>query len=159
MDNAVKVQLDQCWGLSTCTQMLMQAIAHGSCRDTVRESALEVDSARNTPCHPGDSNPRQYCAWLFNRTLYQQCSSRPTKKLKESGMLNLAWHKFLAVDGACVAIFWPAAAFKATLCDSSMFSAGRRLISAPPLVQRECQAQIPGCRWNMCGYILTNCSF
>ena len=50
--------------------MLMHAIAHCGCRDTVRESALEVDSARNIPCRTWDSNPRQYCAWLFSETLY-----------------------------------------------------------------------------------------
>ena len=38
--------------------------------DTV-ESALEVDSGEKIPCRTGDSNPRQYCAWLFSRTLYQ----------------------------------------------------------------------------------------
>ena len=26
---------------------------------------------RKIPCRIGDSNPRQYCAWLFSRTLYQ----------------------------------------------------------------------------------------
>ena len=25
---------------------------------------------RKFPCHIGDSNPRQYCTWLFSRTLY-----------------------------------------------------------------------------------------
>ena len=40
-------------------------------RDTVRESALNVFSGRKLPCHTGDSNPRQYCAWLFSPTVYQ----------------------------------------------------------------------------------------
>ena len=39
------------------TQMLMHAIAHMGCTDTVRESALKVDSGRKIPCHIGDSNP------------------------------------------------------------------------------------------------------
>ena len=30
--------------------MLMHAIAHGGCTDTVRQSALEVDSGRKIPC-------------------------------------------------------------------------------------------------------------
>ena len=48
--------------------MLMHAIAHGGCEDTVRESALEADWEK-IPCRTaGDSNPRQYCA---SRTLYQ----------------------------------------------------------------------------------------
>ena len=60
-----------CRGFLTCTQMLMYAIAHGGCADTGRESAPEVDSGRKIPCRTGDSNPRQYCAWHFSRTLYQ----------------------------------------------------------------------------------------
>ena len=67
----------QCLEFLTCTQMLMHAIAHGVCTDTVRESALVVDSGRKIPCRTGDSNPRQYCAWLFSRTLYQLNYSRP----------------------------------------------------------------------------------
>ena len=33
----------------TCAKMLMHAIAHRGCMDTVRESALEFDSRRKTP--------------------------------------------------------------------------------------------------------------
>ena len=33
----------------TCTQMLVHAISHGGCTDTVRESALKVDSRRKNP--------------------------------------------------------------------------------------------------------------
>ena len=51
--------------------MLIHAIAHGGCADTVRQSALVTDSGRKIPCRTGDSNPRQYCPWLFSRTLYQ----------------------------------------------------------------------------------------
>ena len=40
----------QCLGFLTCAQMLMHAIAHGDCTDTVRESALKVDSGRKTHC-------------------------------------------------------------------------------------------------------------
>ena len=32
----------QCLGFLTCTQMLMHAIAHGGCTDTVRKSALKL---------------------------------------------------------------------------------------------------------------------
>ena len=35
----------------TCAQMLMHAIAHGDCTDSVTESALEVDSGRKILCH------------------------------------------------------------------------------------------------------------
>ena len=50
----------------------MQAIVHRGCTDTVRESALKVDwdCERKYPSRNGDSNPRQYCAWLLSRTLY-----------------------------------------------------------------------------------------
>ena len=61
----------QCLGFLTCAQMLMQAIAHGGCTDSVRESALEADWEK-IPCRTaGDSNPRQYGFWRFSRTLYQ----------------------------------------------------------------------------------------
>ena len=35
-------------GLLTCAQLLMHAIAHGGCTDTVRESALKADWEKNT---------------------------------------------------------------------------------------------------------------
>ena len=60
----------QCLGFLMCTQMLMHAIAHGGCVDTVRESALKVDSGRKIPCHTRDFNLCWYCAWLFSQTLY-----------------------------------------------------------------------------------------
>ena len=60
-----------CSGSLTCADMLLHAIAHGGCSDTVRQSALEADSGRKISCRTGDSNPQQYCAWLFSRTLCQ----------------------------------------------------------------------------------------
>ena len=44
----------------------------GAVQDTVRWSSLELDSGRKISCSTRDSNPCQYCAWLFSRTLYQQ---------------------------------------------------------------------------------------
>ena len=38
--------------------MVMNAIAHGGCTDTVRESALKGDPVRNIPCRTGESNLR-----------------------------------------------------------------------------------------------------
>ena len=61
----------KCLGFLTCVQMLMCAIAHGFCTDTLRESALKVDSGRKGPYRTGNPNPRQYCVWLFSRMLYQ----------------------------------------------------------------------------------------
>ena len=52
----------------TCTQMLKHAIAHEGCTDTVRESALKVDSGRKIPCRTGESNLPQRRA---DPTLYQ----------------------------------------------------------------------------------------
>ena len=34
----------------------MYAMAHGGCTDTVRESALKVDSGWKVPCRTGESN-------------------------------------------------------------------------------------------------------
>ena len=52
-------------------KMLMHVAAHGGCTDTVRETTPEVDSGRKIPCRTGDSNPSQYCSWLFSRTFCQ----------------------------------------------------------------------------------------
>ena len=46
----------QCLGSLTCAQMLVHAIAHEGCTDTVGESALKVDSGRKIPCRTGESN-------------------------------------------------------------------------------------------------------
>ena len=37
------------WEFLTCAQVLMHAIAHGGCTDTVRESAMEIYSGRKIP--------------------------------------------------------------------------------------------------------------
>ena len=58
----------QCLGYLTCAQMLLHAIAHEGCTDTVRESTLKVDSGRKIPCRSGDSNLPKRCA---GPTLYQ----------------------------------------------------------------------------------------
>ena len=47
----------QCLGSLTCAQMLMHAIAYGSCTDTVRESALKVDSGRKIPFRTEEIEP------------------------------------------------------------------------------------------------------
>ena len=51
--------------------MLMNTLVHGGCADIARQSALETGSGRKIPCRTRDSNPCQYCAWLFGRTVYQ----------------------------------------------------------------------------------------
>ena len=57
----------QLLGFLTCSQMLMLA-AHEGCTDTVRESALEMDSGRKIPRRTGESNLPQRRA---DPTLYQ----------------------------------------------------------------------------------------
>ena len=62
-----------CLGLLTCAQMLKHANAPGIVQ-TPRSARTKTDSGRRKkqqPCRTGDSNPRQYCARLFSRTLYQ----------------------------------------------------------------------------------------
>ena len=51
----------QRWGFLPYAQMSMTAITDVGSRDTVRESALKVDSGRKIPCRSVDSNPLQYC--------------------------------------------------------------------------------------------------
>ena len=46
----------------------MREIAHGGCTDTVRESALKVDSGRKIPCRTGEPNLRR---WRAGPMLYQ----------------------------------------------------------------------------------------
>ena len=55
----------------TCTQMLMHAIAHGGCTDTVRQSALEFDSGRKIALPPLGL---ELASWLF------QSDALPTER-------------------------------------------------------------------------------
>ena len=60
------------WDFESANRMvLVHTIAHWGCTDTVRESTLKVDFWRKILCRTGESNPRQYCAWLFGPTLYK----------------------------------------------------------------------------------------
>ena len=60
----------QCLGIfNVCTAVDACNCTWELYADTVRESALKVDSGGGIPCRTGDSNPRQYCAWLFRGTL------------------------------------------------------------------------------------------
>ena len=50
------------------TDVNASGFARGGCRDTVRESALKIDSGRKIPWHTGESNLRRQRA---GRMLYQ----------------------------------------------------------------------------------------
>ena len=71
-----------------CAQMLMHAGAHGGGTDTVRESALQVDSRSKLPCRAGDTNPRQYRLLLLAfqsntlpaRAIVSQSASQPVSQ-------------------------------------------------------------------------------
>ena len=53
------------WDFLTCTWMMMQAIAHWSCKNIIRGSALKGDSGRKIPHHTRELNPNQSSTWLF----------------------------------------------------------------------------------------------
>ena len=57
----------------------MEANACGCTRDTVRESALKVDSGRNIPCRTGESNLRQRRAG----PMFYQMSYIPARRTKD----------------------------------------------------------------------------
>ena len=51
--------------------MLMHAIAQEGCTDTIRESALKVDSGRKIPCHIGESNlPQRHAGPMLYQLSY-----------------------------------------------------------------------------------------
>ena len=113
----------QCLAFVTCAQMLMPAIAHRGCVDTERKSALKVDPGRKSLCCTRGLNPRQYCAWLFSRMLYQltySCSlsvSSPPPKCIMKG--PLAYHSLSSL--LTFSSWW----FSSRLI-SSFFSTSRR---------------------------------
>ena len=67
--------------------MLMHAIAHGGCTNTLRESALKADFGRKIPHHIRDWNPHQYCAWLLSLTLLQLSYPDPAFTVTMMGVL------------------------------------------------------------------------
>ena len=60
--------------------MLTRATAHGGCTDITGEPALGADSRGKIPCRTWDSNPCQYCAWLFSQTLCKPSYSKPWRQ-------------------------------------------------------------------------------
>ena len=74
----------QCLRFSTCARMLVRATAHGSCSNTVGESAPEVNSGRKIRCCTGELNLCQYCAWL---SLFEDREQRCIKVINNSNHL------------------------------------------------------------------------
>ena len=66
------------------------------CTDTVRESALKVDSRRNIPCHTGKSNPSVMCQ---SNALPNELHPNPTfALLKAWDQSTVAWQAEMTVD-------------------------------------------------------------
>ena len=65
------------FGILKCTPTLVPAIAHRGWTDTVKESALEVDTRRKIYCHTRYSDPHQHCTWLFCPMLCLLSCPRP----------------------------------------------------------------------------------
>ena len=88
-------------GILKCVHMLMHAIAHDGCTNTVIESALKVDSGRKVHSRAKESTLRQYCAWPFGPTLYElsypatvfiNMLNRPLQVLVEKGIKKRKTH-------------------------------------------------------------------
>ena len=56
------------------------------CTNTVRESAPKIESGSKIPCRTGDSNPRQYCAWLVDTTFTQLSHTPPVVAAVQTGI-------------------------------------------------------------------------
>ena len=84
----------QCLEFLMCAQIVMHAIARRSCTNTIRVCALDVDSGRKKfPCCSRDSNPRQYCIWLFGMLIWRFFFSLLQQELDPMSVLHLAfWH-------------------------------------------------------------------
>ena len=65
------------------------AIAHGSCTDTVRKSALEADSGRKIVCRTGDWNSRQYRPLSFMSLSHSDTQSESTTKSYNSSKADV----------------------------------------------------------------------
>ena len=66
------------WDFNMLTDVVACDCTRGlwGCTDTARESAQKADSERIIPRRTGDSNPHQYCVWLFSCTFYQRSCPR-----------------------------------------------------------------------------------
>ena len=72
----------QCLWFLTCAHMLMQAIAHGGCTDTLGESALEVDSVRKSLAASATRTHNWIIPALYRAVIYQGKGSGIFHKLQ-----------------------------------------------------------------------------
>ena len=78
------------FGFSTCAQMLVHAIAHGGCTDTIKESALKLTLGEKSLAAPGTLT--QVSIRLFR--LAFQSDILPTELSLSLGMLDPNHHVF-----------------------------------------------------------------
>ena len=71
----------QCMGFLTRAPILIHAVAHRGCMDTVRESALELDWGKNPLLHHA-LKPYLYGTRFFSWTLYQLPTNWKRKRLQ-----------------------------------------------------------------------------
>ena len=87
-------------GSLTCAQMLMHAIAHECCRDTVRESALKVDSGRKIPCRTGiEPASRAYRSDALPTELYPRL-------VGQDCLVSLKMHKILHLQAKLITVLF-----------------------------------------------------
>ena len=79
----------RCW--------LMHTITHGGCTNIVRESALKADSGRKDPRRTGESNPRQYGAWLVGSLLHHLIGPIPISTKHRSRTFKVMMHGMMSV--------------------------------------------------------------
>ena len=106
-------------------QTFMYMIVHMGCTDTVRESALELDSGREIPCHSWNSNLCHSCTGLafhyFSQTLHQLSYSW---SLKSSLMYTLTLTCTL-IQQAALRFPWPRVCWTGPeLCSTTRRAAG-----------------------------------
>ena len=106
----------QCFGSLTCTQMLLHAISHEGCTDTVRESALNVDSGRKIHFRTGESNLPQRRA---GSTLYQLSYIPSSQELRCSCTQHFTQSQVLCVKVSFFSSKYRLcrASFKIVACD------------------------------------------
>ena len=85
-----------------CAHVLVHAIANGGCRDTVRQSALKIDSGRKSPCRTGESNLcqpiRRFTNWATSpsRWMWPFVFTSQSRNITPSGKSTHGFVSFLS---------------------------------------------------------------